>query len=302
MYRVEWSPSTEGLLKGKTVPELPEVETIKNDLRALVVTRRITGAHVLHYPLVKHPSVAEFEAGLRGQTIENVDRKAKYLLISLSSGKILAVQLIITGQLLLVDPEKPLRKSTRLILDLDNRRQLRLADSSRLARAYLLDSNELYAYLPLAELGPEVISDELTLDLFKRLVGSRHRQIKAVLLDQRIVSGLGNIYTDETLFDSRIHPLRSASSLSEQELERLYRAIRRMVPEAIALRGTTTRSYLDVLGHKGGYQRQLKVVGRAGQPCPAGCGGTVVREWMAGRETYYCPSCQQLPSRTTKAA
>ena len=157
------------------------METIKNDLRALVVTRRITGAHVLHYPLVKHPSVAEFEAGLRGQTIENVDRKAKYLLISLSSGKILAVQLIITGQLLLVDPEKPLRKSTRLILDLDNRRQLRLADSSRLARAYLLDSNELYAYLPLAELGPEVISDELTLDLFKRLVGSRHRQIKAVL-------------------------------------------------------------------------------------------------------------------------
>lgn len=284
------------------MPELPEVETIKNDLRALVITRRIVDAHVLHAPLVKHPSLAEFEAGLRGQTIDAVDRKAKYLLIGLSSGKILAVQLIITGQLLLVDPEKPLRKSTRLILDLDNGRQLRLTDSSRLARAYLLDSSELHVYLPVAELGPEVISDELTLDLFKRLVGGRRRQIKAVLLDQRVVSGLGNIYTDEALFDARIHPLRSASSLSEQELERLYRGIRRMVPEAIALRGTTTRSYLDVLGHKGGYQYRLKVVGRAGQPCTEGCGGTVVREWMAGRETYYCPSCQQLPSRATRAA
>lgn len=284
------------------MPELPEVETIKNDLRALVLGRTIVDANVIHAPLVKHPSIQEFEAGLRGQTMEAVDRKAKYLLIRLSSGNTLAIQLIITGQLLLVKPSAPLRKTTRLILDLDDGQQLRLADSSRLARAYLLDPSELNARLPLAELGPEAVAVTLTFDLFRKLVGARRRQIKAVLLDQRIVSGLGNIYTDETLFEARIHPLRLASSLSEAELRRLYGAIRRILPEAIALRGTTTRSYLDVLGRKGGYQEKLKVVGRAGKPCVEGCGGTVVREWIAGRDTYYCPSCQKLESPERKAA
>jgi formamidopyrimidine-DNA glycosylase len=284
------------------VPELPEVETIKNDLRALVVGRTIQGAHVLHAPLVSFPSVDKFEDGLTGNVIAAVDRKAKYLLIRLSSGKTLAVQLIITGQLLLVPSNKPLARTTRLILDLDAGQQLRLVDSSRLARAYLLDDSQLSARLPLAELGPEAIADDLTFDLFRRLIGTRRRQIKALLLDQRVISGLGNIYSDEALFEARIHPLRLGSELSEQELERLYRAIRRILPEAIALRGTTTRSYLDVLGRKGGYQEKLKVVRRAGQPCPEGCGGTVVMGWIAGRDTFYCPSCQRLEPRERKAA
>ncbi|HEX9015233.1 MAG TPA: DNA-formamidopyrimidine glycosylase, partial [Chloroflexota bacterium] len=242
------------------------------------------------------------EAGLAGQRIEAVNRRAKYLLLSLSSGDTFAVQLITTGQLLLVAPEKPYRKTTRLVMDLDDGMQLRLADSSRLAKVYLLHPREVDERLPLNELGPEVIGDALTFDLFRRLVGTRKRQIKAVLLDQRVVSGLGNIYTDEVLFAARIHPLRLASSLSGDELRRLYAAIRRIVPEAIRLRGTTTRSYLDVLGRKGGYQERLQVVARAGKPCPGDCGGVVVREWMAGRDTYLCPSCQKLDAGARKAA
>ena len=221
---------------------------------------------------MKYPSIADFESGLRGQTLEAVDRKAKYLLILLSSGNTFAVQLIITGQLLLVDPTRPLRSTTRLLLDLDDGQQLRLADSSRLAKVYLLKPDEVNILLPLLELGPEAISDQLTLPLFKQLVGNRRRQIKALLLDQRVISGLGNIYTDESLFAARIHPLRLASSLTDAELERLYLAIRRIVPEAIRLRGTTTRSYLDVLGRKGGYQERLQVLARSGKPCPATAG------------------------------
>jgi formamidopyrimidine-DNA glycosylase len=284
------------------VPELPEVETIKNDLRSLVVGRRVEEARVLHPPLVRYPSIAAFEDGLRGQCFEAVDRVAKYLLIRLSSGDTFAVQLIITGQLLLVAPAAPVRKSTRLVLELDDGQQLRLADSSRLAKVYLLRPDDVRDILPLNELGPEVISDELTFDLFAQLVGNRKRQIKAVLLDQRIVSGLGNIYTDESLFAARIHPLRLASSLTQEELARLYTEARRIVNEAIRLRGTTTRSYLDVLGRKGGYQERLQVFARSGKPCPGDCGGTVIRVWMAGRDTYLCPACQTLDSAAPRAA
>jgi len=274
------------------VPELPEVETIKNDLRELVVGRRIERATVNDPRLVRYPSVAEFEAGLAGQRLVGVDRRAKYLLIRLSSGKTLVVQLMTTGQLLLVDPETPLRKSTRLILDLDNGRQLRLLDSSHLARVHLLDDSRLTERLPLGELGPEAISPELTLPEFARRL-KRRRQIKALLLDQRVIAGLGNIYVDESLFEARVHPLRPASSLSGEEVERLYRAIRHILSEAIRMRGTTTRSYRDVLGRKGGYQERLKVVARAGKPCFE-CSGTVAKMWVAGRETYYCPSCQRM--------
>lgn len=283
------------------MPELPEVETIKNDLRSVLPGRRIERARVLDPRLVKYPSVAEFEEGLAGQRIVSVDRQAKYLLVRLSGGRVLVVQLILTGQLLLVGPEAPVRKSLRMILDLDDGNQLRLVDSSHLARVNLLEEQELTTRLPLGELGPEAISDQFTLEYFRRVLRGTRRQIKALLLDQRVLAGLGNIYTDESLFAARIHPLRPANSLSPQEVERLYRAIRSILPEAIRLRGTTTRSYRDVQGRKGGYQEKLQVVARTGKPCP-GCGGTVQKIWAAGRETYLCPSCQRLEETEEKAA
>ncbi len=283
------------------MPELPEVETIKRDLRASVVGRRIVGVRVLDPGLVRYPSVERFEEELAGQQIVTVDRRAKYLLLRLSFGKTLVVQLMLTGQLLLVDPEAPPRKSLRLILELDDGHQLRLVDSSHLARVNLVDEEEMRSRLPLEELGPEAISDEFTLEAFRRMLRGTRRQIKALLLDQRAVSGIGNIYADESLFAARIHPLRPANSLSLDEVERLHRAIRSILTEAIALRGTTTRSYRDVAGRKGGYQERLKVVARAGMPCP-GCGGTVEKIWAAGRETYLCPSCQRLEKAPERKA
>jgi len=189
----------------------------------------------------------------------------------------------------------------RLMLDLDDGHQLRLSDSSHLARVNLVEEAELSTRLPLGELGPEATSDEFTLQLFEKLLRGSGRQIKALLLDQRVVAGLGNIYTDEALFAARIHPLRPANSLSHQEVERLYRSIRDILRDAIAHRGTTIRSYRDVLGRKGGYQEKLKVVARAGKPCQV-CGGNVAKIWAAGRDTYLCPSCQRLDGRKRKAA
>ena len=275
------------------MPELPEVETIKNDLRQLVLGSRIVSARVLDPSLVAYPAVADFEAGLLLQGIEAVDRKAKYLLIRLSSGSYLVLQLMITGQFLLVPRSAPIRRSTRLVLDLHGDQQLRLLDSSRYARVHLLDPEQLNERLHLDLLGPEALADELTPEVFARLLRGRRRQIKALLLDQRVVSGLGNIYADEVLHEARLHPLRLGSSLTDEEIDRLYRAIRRILAESVISRGTTTQSYRDVLGRKGSYQSQLKVFRRAGQPC-ADCPGLVEEIRAAGRETFLCPSCQPL--------
>jgi len=274
------------------MPELPEVETIKRQLRDLVVGRTIQDARVMDPRLVRFPSVPEFERGLRGQRIDAVDRRAKYLLIRLSSGRILAVHLVLTGQLLLLEPGIPMQRSARMVLDLDDGQQIRLVDASHLARVYLVSEQEMEGQLHLSELGPDALSDELTPQRFKALLRGSGRAIKALLLDQKVIAGLGNIYTDEVLHAAGIHPLRRAGSLTSDEAERLYRAIRAILRDAVELRGTTIRSYRDLLGRKGGYQDLLKVVGRAGKPC-FGCGGTVERMQVAGRETYYCPACQR---------
>jgi formamidopyrimidine-DNA glycosylase len=273
------------------MPELPEVETIKRDLEKLVLGRRITFVQLKDQKLLKYPDEQHLIHGLVGTKIKSVDRRAKYLLIHLSSGEVLVVQLRITGQLLLTRPDAPITKSTRLIMGLDEGSQLRLVDSSRFAQIHLLPPELLDEFLPLSELGPEIISRELTLTRFKGLLAKHHREIKPLLLDQRVVSGLGSIYADEALFAARIHPKRFSDGLSDEEDQRLYSFSRAIVNQAIEERGSTTRSYRDVTGRKGHYQEKLNVVHRKGEPC-RGCEGVVEEDTVAGRGTYYCPRCQ----------
>lgn len=275
------------------MPELPEVETITNDLRALVIGRIIESVRVLDSRAVRYPAENEFELQVRSQRIVDITRRAKYILVRLSSGRFLVIQLRLTGQLLLVERSEPIGKSVRLIFDFGDGKQLRLADSSRFAQVHLLDENELHRLLPLDELGLEAISTALTLDRFREMLAGKHREIKPLLLDQRFISGIGNIYVDEALFAARIHPKRLSNSLTTEEVNRLYSAIRRILGEAISRRGTTIRSYRDVLGRKGHYQECLRVVRRTGEPCE-GCSGTVEQSRVGGRETFFCPSCQQL--------
>jgi formamidopyrimidine-DNA glycosylase len=272
------------------MPELPEVETIKEDLRELVVDSEIERADVLAPPLVEQPSAEAFARRLEGLRITGVRRRAKHLIVELGSGDSLVLQLKIGGQLLLVPPVEEPETALMLVLDLDGDRRLFLRDETGFTRARLLDSDELEERL--ASLGPEPLEEEFDTGYLQRTVGSRRAQIKPLLLDQKVVSGIGNIYVDEILYDARLHPRRKANTLSADEWEALYTAIRSNLAAGIEHRGTTVRLYKDVLDRPGEHQNYLRVFEKHGQPCP-GCEGEVVREKVSGRPSHFCPACQQ---------
>ncbi|WP_047864234.1 bifunctional DNA-formamidopyrimidine glycosylase/DNA-(apurinic or apyrimidinic site) lyase [Rubrobacter aplysinae] len=278
------------------MPELPEVETIKEDLRALVTGSRIERAEVPDERLVEGETAAEFAQGLSGRTIEEAHRRGKHLVLELDDGRRAVMQLKIGGQLLLVPPVEEPASAVMLVLYLEDERRLFLRDETGYTRAQLYTGEALRERL--STLGPEPLGDEFSVEYLRRVAGDRRAQIKPLILDQSIAAGVGNIYADEALHDARLHPRRKASSLSEEEWENLHRAIRENLAAGIEYRGTTFSLYRDVLGREGAHQHHLKVFLREEEPCPA-CGGKVVREQVGGRATFVCPACQ--PERPAKA-
>jgi formamidopyrimidine-DNA glycosylase len=274
------------------MPELPEVETIKEDLRGLVVGSGIEGAEVLDPALVEQPSPGEFVRRLEGVRVTGARRRAKHLIVELDSGDSLVFQLKIGGQLLLVPPVEEPRASLMLVLHLGGDRRLFLRDQTGFSRARLLDADELEARL--ANLGPEPLEEGFDVEYLRETLGSRRAQIKPLILDQKVVAGIGNIYADEILFDSRLHPRRKADTLTDEEWAALHVAIRENLAAGVEHRGTTVRLYRDVLNRPGEHQNYLRVFEKHGEPCPEGCGGEVVRERVGGRPTHYCPGCQRL--------
>jgi formamidopyrimidine-DNA glycosylase len=274
------------------MPELPEVETIKEDLRELVVGARIEGTEVLDPALVEQPSSEEFVRRLSGVRITGARRRAKHLIVELDSGDSVVFQLKIGGQLLLVPPVEEPRTSLMLVLHLDGDRRLFLRDQTGFARARLLDGGELEERL--ANLGPEPLEEGFDAEYLREAIGSRRAQIKPLILDQKIVAGIGNIYADEILFDAGLHPRRKANTLSDEEWRALYQAIRKNLAAGVEHRGTTVRLYRDVLNRPGEHQKYLRVFEKHGEPCPQGCDGEVVSERVGGRPSHYCPACQRL--------
>jgi formamidopyrimidine-DNA glycosylase len=272
------------------VPELPEVETIKEDLRELVVGSKIEDTEVLDAALVEQPSADEFVERLGGTRITGSRRRAKHLIVELGSGDALVLQLKIGGQLLLVPPVEEPKTALMLVLRLDGDRRLYLRDQTGFTRARLLDGPELEERL--SSLGPEPFGEEFTPGYLREKIGGRRAQIKPLILDQKVVSGVGNIYADEILFDARLHPRRKANTLSDEEWTVLHAAIKKNLAAGIEHRGTTVRLYRDVLDRSGEHQNYLRVFEKHGQPCPEGCGGTIVRESVGGRPSHYCPGCQ----------
>jgi formamidopyrimidine-DNA glycosylase len=272
------------------MPELPEVETIKEDLCGLVVGSRIEGAEVLDPALVEQPSPEEFVRRLEGVRVTGARRRAKHLIVELDSGDSLVFQLKIGGQLLLVPPVEEPRTSLMLVLHLNGDRRLFLRDQTSFSRARLLDADELEARL--SSLGPEPLEEGFDVQYLRETLGSRRAQIKPLILDQKVVAGIGNIYADEILFDARLHPRRKADTLSGEEWAALHAAIRENLAAGVEHRGTTVRLYRDVLNRPGEHQNYLRVFEKHGEPCPEDCGGGVVRERVGGRPTHYCPGCQ----------
>ena len=271
------------------MPELPEVETIKEDLRGLVVGSEIQRARVLDASLVEQPSAQELASRLEGASITGARRRAKHLIVELDTGDSLVFQLKIGGQLLLVPPVEEPETALMLVLNLEGDRRLFLRDETGFTRARLLDADELEERL--SPLGPEPFEEEFDAGYLQRAIGLRRAQIKPLLLDQKVVSGIGNIYADEILYDARLHPRRKANTLSEEEWEALHAAIRSNLAAGVEHRGTTVRLYKDVSDRPGEHQNYLRVFEKQGQPCPR-CEGEVVREKVSGRPSHFCPACQ----------
>ena len=272
---------------------MPEVETIKEDLRELVVGSRIEEAEVLDAALVERPSPEEFARLLEGVSVTGAKRRAKHLILELGDGRSLVFQLKIAGQLLLVPPVEEPTTALMLVLHLDGGQRLFLRDGTSFSRARLLNRKELEERL--SSLGPEPLEDGFDAPYLRQKLASRKAQIKSLLLDQKMVSGIGNIYVDEILYEARVHPRQKANALSEEKWDALHAAVRKNLAAGIEHRGTTVRFYRDVLGRSGTHQDYLRVFEKHGSPCP-GCGGTIAREKIAGRPTHFCPVCQPLRS------
>ena len=266
------------------MPELPEVETLKRELQKAVVGKKITGVCV-HAPLVvREPSVNKFQLGLTGQTIENVLRRAKVLILELSNGRALVIHLKMTGQL--IYPGAGI--TSRVSFHLSDGTTLDFNDQRKFGQLRLLDD---WRRLPfIAGLGPEPFA--LTPKQFTEMLSGKKTKIKALLLDQAFISGIGNLYAVESLFRAKIHPQRSAASLTAAQKMALFRSINTVLTEAIRRGGSSVDNYVRLSGAKGGYARFHKVYGREGKPCPV-CKESIRRISLGGRGTYFCQVCQQ---------
>lgn len=274
------------------MPELPEVETIVRGLRKKV-TGRVFSRSEIRTPACLRGSPEGLCAALPGERIVSCGRRGKNIVLHLSGGSALVVHLRMTGQLRLVSPEALPGKHTRAIFGFRRHSdRLFFNDSRKFGRIWLEEKEAGGAIPSLKKLGPEPL--ELSTREFIRLVKNKKRQIKPLLLDQGFLAGVGNIYADESLHRARIHPRKNSAQLGEKELGRLFGALREVLREAIRAGGTSVSSYVDSGGKRGGYQDLLRVYRRAGEAC-LNCGGTLLREMVGGRSTFFCPRCQPAP-------
>jgi formamidopyrimidine-DNA glycosylase len=274
------------------LPELPEVETIVADLRPHLVGRTIERAELPFPTIVRHPEPEEFLDAIVGLRIESVTRRGKYIVIHLSGDLLLVVHLGMTGQLRLVDELTPLAKHTHAVFFLDDGLQLRYRDPRRFGRLLLGTEIALLDARKMPRLGPEPIDPDFAADDLYRRLRKRSAPLKAVLLDQKAVAGVGNIYADESLHRARLRPDRIAGTVSRRSARRLHEAMRESLLAAIANRGSSVDTYRDAWGELGGQQEQLLVYGRAGEPCFT-CGRPLRAVRIAGRTTVFCTRCQR---------
>ena len=265
------------------MPELPEVETIKNELSPHVIGRSVSGLSFFWEGIVRQPSLEEFYSRLIGQKITGVGRRGKYLIFSLSSGQALIIHLKMTGSLWLKEPEK----FVRAIIHLDDGTNIYFRDPRKFGIMWLVDDKESVA----RKLGPEALGAGFTARVLAERLSQRTAPIKALLCDQSLVAGIGNMYADESLFQAKIHPMRAGGSLTEKEVERLYKAIRQVLRAGINEKGASTDTYFRPSGEKGTAHSQFRVAHRRGESCPV-CGTPLERIPVRNRGSYFCPKCQ----------
>lgn len=266
------------------MPELPEVETIKRELEKVVLGKKITGATVHNPKVIREPSPDKFKNGLVNVTIKNILRKAKLLILELSNGKSLAIHLKMTGQLIYPGSGQ----AARVSFHFSDGKNLDFNDQRLFAELRLVD--DWCALKFIQGLGPEPF--DITERKFKEMLSAKKTKIKPLLMDQRFISGIGNLYAAEVLFRARIHPQRQANHLSDKEKSLLFKEIKDTLKEAIEHKGSSVDQYVQVSGQPGGYAKFHKVYGRLDKPCLV-CKTPIKRMTLGGRGTYFCPGCQR---------
>lgn len=273
------------------MPELPEVETVARSLAPQLLGRTIVGLAKLDWPRMLTPPLPEFATLVVGRRIEAVGRRAKWLLLTLDAGWTLAIHLRMSGHLLVAEPAAADAPHVHFALDLDNGRRLIFDDQRKFGRVHLLDSIGLLA-LDAAH-GPEPLADDFTPAVLAERLRTRQAPIKTLLLDQRLIAGIGNIYANEALWLAGIHPLTPGGTLTVDQIAALHHAIRLVLADAIANQGSSLRNYRDGYGRRGNYQEHFNVYDRVGKPCPR-CQTAIERIVVSQRSTFFCPSCQVL--------
>ena len=275
------------------MPELPEVETIRLALEPHLVGRRFEEVEIRDPRLVRPFEPTAVAAALEGERVAALDRRGKYLIVRFESGRVLLIHLRMTGSLrhaaagsLTDDPHR------RAVVKLDDGSDVAYRDVRRFGTWHLLEPEEVDEYLA-QRLGREPLDRTFTARRLAERLDRRRAPVKAALLDQRTVAGLGNIYVDEALWRAEVHPLRPAASLDADEIARLTKGIRDALRTAIARQGSSLRDYSTPDGRRGRMQERFRVYGREGEPC-ARCGTPIDKIRAGGRGTWYCPSCQRL--------
>jgi formamidopyrimidine-DNA glycosylase len=277
------------------VPELPEVETVRASLEPALVGRRFERVEIADGRLTRPEDPDEVAAELQGEVVASVDRRGKYLVVRFRSGRTLLIHLRMTGSLRHhrdgAQEDDPHR---RAVVRLDDGSDVAYRDVRRFGTWLLLEPGEDAPYLA-ERLGEEPLGSSFTPAALAARLANRRAPVKAAILDQRSAAGMGNIYADEALWRARIHPLRPAGELTGDDVRRLHRGIKEALRHGIARQGTTLRDYRTPNGARGTMQDELRVYGRGDEPCRR-CGTPIAKTRVAGRGTWYCPTCQPEPA------
>lgn len=271
------------------MPELPEVETVTNEIRPYVLGCRIKDVEVLWPGTVKGNTVPAFMNGLKDQIVTNVSRRGKFIVWHLSGGRRMLTHLKMTGALIAQEANVPPPPYNRVEITLENGLKIFFRDPRKFGRMRIIDHDKAFD-----ELGPEPLEPEFTAEVLESLLKKRKSPIKPTLLDQTLIAGIGNMYADEALFEAKIHPLRAADGLTSTEYRKLHKAIQHVLLAAIESKGASISNYVRPGGELGHAHFAFKVAHRRGENCER-CGAPLERIVVRGRGTYLCPKCQPHP-------
>ena len=276
------------------MPELPEVETIKNQLKEKIVGKTIKEVKVNLPKMIKGLSAKEFITKVKGAKVKDVARRAKLLIIFLSSGDSLIIHLKLTGQIIYKNQIKNQNyKHAHIIYHFKDKSVLFHNDLRQFGYVRLMETANLPEFFLKEKFGPEPLEKNFTLEKFRKIIFQKpRREIKPLLMDQNFIAGVGNVYASETCFCAKVLPTRMIENFKDDEIKNIYQCLLNILRAAIKFQGTSADAYLDIHGREGRYLSKLKVYGREGEKCLR-CGGQIKKIILKGRGTFYCPKCQR---------